>query len=292
MKFIKTFIYISITLLTLSCTVELDNEVVLPATSEISGTIAVSSSVASPGFPLAVTVTLPQTFNKAAKVKVKAVGADLTETTATLDIAAGNTTATGNITMPAASLSGIFSPVQDFVTVQVLGLSLFDEVTDDMGAMTLELDTTDTTVMTSNIATVSYYERVQWPYGAGVVAGRMTGLLDWTNSASNDLDMYMKDASGALVESAESGSRWETDIFNSGRPDGVYTVEIGVWIANDTDIDWKLFFVHPDQTTITVLEGSLSGLTLGQGANANIAVATITQTTDADGNETFAFAKL
>ena len=121
----------------------------------------------------------------------------------------------------------------------------------------------------------------------------MTALLDWANYANNDLDMYM----GGL-EDSESGSRFERDIFGPGGgsdewDDGTYTVEIGIWTAADADIPWKIFFVHPDQQTISSYEGTLTGLALGTGVNANVPIVSFTKTTDPDsGDVSYTFTQL
>lgn len=295
MKLLKSIIYIFMISLVLSCAEEYDKEVFIQDTTPITGTIAVNTEIATPGYPVGVTVTLPQTFTKPAKVTVKAIGLDYTETTTVIDIAAGETSGSGSINMPAISLNGIFSPIANSASVEIAGLALYNEV-DNEGTIELVVDTTDTTVMTSNIASVSYYERIQWPYSAGVVGTSMTGLLDWVNSDANDLDMYMIHVpSGTVVETAESGSRWETDIFRgSGNwPDAEYRVEIGVWSIADTEIDWKIFFVEGENSANhTIMEGTLSGLTAGTGANANVPIVSFTQTTDADGNLSYTYTKL
>ena len=110
---------------------------------------------------------------------------------------------------------------------------MYNEVDND-GTIELEVDRTDTTVMTSNVASVSYYERIQWPYSAGVVGTSMTALLDWTGS--NDLDMYIINSSGVAVESAESGTRWETDIFR-GSGNGLNDVFISALLTKPSPLE-------------------------------------------------------
>ncbi len=292
MKILKTSILCLTLAFAFSCTNDLDKEVILQSTVDITGTIEASTTVAAPNFPIGFTVNLPVSFDKTAIVTVQAQGADYLTTTAQVTIPAGATVGTGTISMPALALINNFNAVQDHVDVEIQGVALYDEVTVD-GMTTLVVDTSDNTVLGSNAEQITYYERVQWPYGAGVVAGRMTALFDWTNSAGNDLDMLMFNADTfANVESAASGSRWETDIFNDTHPDGDYFIAVDAWAVADADIDWRLFFVQPNQTEIVIFEGTFTGLTVGTAANALIfPVVNFTKSTDASGNVSYTYSQ-
>ena len=154
-----------------SCDTEYNKELILSETSNITGTITLSSSIASPGFSLGYSVDLPSTFDKIAVVTVEAVGSNSKTTISTVTIPAGNTSGEGIITMPEFGFSGSFEPTIDQVSLQVKGLALFNEVVDEDGNLVLENDPSDDITMDSNIEKVTYYERIQWPYGSSTIAG-------------------------------------------------------------------------------------------------------------------------
>lgn len=290
MKIIKQITYSLILILAIySCDTEYDQEVFIAETVGLNGSIELASSIGAPGFAVGFTVTLPQTFANIAVVTVKATGKDLTETTATVTIPAGDTTANGTIEMPALSLPDFYSVFEEYATVEIKGMALFNEVEDEDGATVLKREATDNFTMSSNMAKINYYSRVQWPYDAGVVSGRMTALFDFAPSAdgsSTDLDMLMYNTETfEQVESAASGSRWETDIFNDTHPDGDYFVAIDLYQASG-DIPWKIFFVHPNQTTIDYFEGTFENTASG---DFIYPVIDFTKSTDADGNVSYVF---
>jgi len=115
----------------------------------------------------------------------------------------------------------------------------------------------------------------------------MTALFDWGDPGANDLDMLMFRDDGTLVEVGASGSRWETDIFNDTHADGNYFVDIDFWIASG-DIPWKIFFVHPDQTTISFFEGTFVGAQSGD----YVSLISFTKSTDGSGVVTYTFSQL
>lgn len=290
MKIIKQITYSLILILAIySCDTEYDQEVFIAETVGLNGSIELASSIGAPGFAVGFTVTLPQTFANIAVVTVKATGKDFTETTATVTIPAGDTTANGTIEMPALSLPDFYSVFEEYATVEIKGMALFNEVEDEDGTTVLEKEATDNFTMSSNMAKINYYSRVQWPYGAGVVSGRMTALFDFapsTDGSSTDLDMLMYNTETfEQVESAASGSRWETDIFNDTHPDGDYFVAIDLYQASG-DIPWKIFFVHPNQTTIDYFEGTFENTASG---DFIYPVIDFTKSTDADGNVSYVF---
>jgi hypothetical protein len=289
MKIIKQITYSLILILAIySCDTEYDQEVFIAETVSLNGNIELTSSIGAPGFAVGFTVTLPQKFDKIAVVTVKATGKDLTETTATVRIPAGDKTASGAIEMPAVSIPDLYSSIEEYATVEIKGMALFNEVVED-GEIVLENEATDNFTMSSNMTKVDYYSRVQWPYGSDVIAGRMTALFDFapsTDGSARDLDMLMYNADTfENVESAASGSRWETDIFNDTHPDGDYFVAIDLYKATG-NIPWKIFFVHPNQTTIDYFEGTFEDTVDG---DFIYPVINFTKSTDADGIVSYVF---
>ena len=269
-----------------SCDTDYDKEVILNDTTNREGTIAlVGGDISAPGSSKGFMVTLTAPFAKKAKLTVKAVGKDFTETFAIVDMDAGATSAEGTIVMPSVKLN-TFDKIEDYAYIQIEGIATGDDVTDESGETTFVNDANDNITVSSNTATVSYFQSVQWPYGAGVVAGRMTALFDWLNPGANDLDMLIYNADTfANVESAASGSRYETDIFNDTHPDGNYFIAIDFWVASG-DIPWKLFFVHPDQITVSYFEGVFENAANGDFV---FPLVNFTKSTDANGVVSYVF---
>ena len=273
MKKIKYFLLTLVvgSLLTSCYSDDAINEVPVGGLEGLSLSVAGPNSVTGEGYGVPFTATLPKSFSTDATVEAR-LSFEGGFATNTVTIPAGSTSANGSVSMQGND--GLDKFTGRAVKLSLSGVALADQ----SGIFDI----------TSNEVALTSFDRVQWPYGSAVIAGRMTALLDWVNPAGNDVDMYI-----GAVESAESGSRWETDIFNDTHADGTYTVEAGVWVASDTDIPWKIFFVHPDQETVTSFEGTLTGLTLGTGVNANVEIATLTKTTDAgSGVVSYTFSQL
>lgn len=236
----------------------------LPETTEVTGELTMKSEFSAPGYKAGFSFTIPQSYTNKAEVTVTATTSDFAQSTAVITLEAGETSASGTITMPEVSgglLSNLLSGYADIVKVKLTGLKL---VTDDGAGNTIPVSD-DTVTLTSNEVTMDYYDWVQAPYRAGVVAGRATILFDWENpSSARDLDMRVFTSTFDLVESAGSGSRWETDILDTDHPDGDYFVVIDVWRGSG-DIPWKFFFVHPDQVTMEVFEGTFTAAEIASG---------------------------
>lgn len=269
------------------------NQLILPETNEIVGELNMKSSISAPGYEAGFSFTLPESFQDTARVTVTAVSNDFSTTSKTITLLPGETSGASTIKMPTISGgvdSGSLNGYGVITNVKLSGLALVTRSLDDDGD---EVFTPkgDNITLTSNIVPVAYFDRVQWPYSSSSISGQMTILLDWENPGDNDFDMYVTDAN-ANVESAESGSRYETDIFNNSHPDGTYNVIVSPYNAAATEVSWKIFFVHPNQVDITSFEGKLTGLNIGEGVNSNVTVATLTKSTDADNVVSYTFEKL
>lgn len=239
-------------------------------TVALEGTVSTNYPQTAEGRTIDVTVSIPQTFASDADVEVTATFNSGAFTTATVSVPAGSTTGTGTITLPASDGFAVgFFGLENYGSLQLTAILL---------------DTVDPGVnytITSASQPLQIFDEIQSSaYGEGVVAGRMTYLLDWANPDINDLDAYVLG-----FESAESGSRYETDIFNDEHPDGDYTIDVGVWTAGETEIPWKLFFVFPNQTDYLIFEGTFTNLTLGTNVNGfpYASIVGFTKTTDSEG---------
>ncbi|WP_297763804.1 hypothetical protein [uncultured Muriicola sp.] len=238
-------------------------------TVALEGTVSTTDTQTAEGRTIGVTVSIPQSFASDADVEVTATFNSGAFTTTSVAIPAGSTTGSGTITLPASDGFDVgFDGLANYGSLQLTAILL---------------DTVDPGVnytITSASQPLQIFDAIQFPYGEGVVAGRMTYLLDWANPDINDLDTYVLG-----FESAETGSRYETDIFNDTHPDGDYTIDVGVWTAGETDIPWKLFFVFPNQTDYLIFEGTFTNLTLGTNVNGfpYASIVGFTKTTDSEG---------
>jgi len=287
MKIIKNIIYILTLILTIySCDNEYDKEVILNDTTNREGTIAlVGGDISAPGSSKGFMVTLTEPFAKKAKLTVKAVGKDFTETFAIVDMDAGATSAEGTIVMPSVTLN-TFDKIEDYAYIQIEGIATGDDVTDESGETTFVNDANDNITVSSNTVSVSYFQSIQAAYGAATIDGRMTVLFDWFDPGANDLDMFIFNADTfAQVEDSATGSRYEQDIFNDTHPDGNYFIAIDFWVASG-DIPWKLFFVHPDQITVSYFEGVFANAANGDFV---FPVVNFTKSTDANGVVSYVF---
>ena len=250
---------------------------------QITGSIQLDRAYSSPGFPVGFSFTLGQSVGTESTVEVTATLYDLTTVRAYVRIPSGATSGSGTFDLPhTGNDTNGFDGISDYASVSLTGIALTQP---EDGSVA------DPYVLSSEPAHVLLYDRVQWPYGSSVIAGRMTALFDWADSGNNDLDMYMYNADTfALVEAAGTGSRWETDIFNDTHPDGNYFIAIDFWQATGDDIPYKFFFVHPNQLDITLMEGVFTNVTPG-GGDFVYPVINFTKTTDGNGVVSYTFSQ-
>jgi hypothetical protein len=250
------------------------NKVVTQGLTDITLSVASSSTVTAEGFGVPFTASIPNTFSSDVDVEasLKFQGG-IVNTLVT--IPAGSTSADGSIQMQSNDGLNKFSGRP--VALSLTGLAVSGAVAGEPTVFNI----------TSNEINITSYDRVQWPYGSATIAGRMTALFDWGDPANNDLDMLIFRDDFTQVEGAASGSRWETDIFNDTHADGNYFVAIDFWIASG-DIPWKIFFVHPDQTTVTSFEGTFVG---AQDGDFVFPLINFTKTTDGSGVVTYTFSQ-
>ena len=193
--------------------------------SDIALTVSSSNNVTGEGVGIPFTANIPQIFTQDVMVQAQ-LDFEGGRVNSTVAVPTGSTSVSGTITMPSNPESK-FSGQTAILSLNSLALA----------------DQSQAFNVTSNEIIIQSFDRVQWPYGASVIAGRMTALFDWTDPINNDLDMYIFSEANEQVESSTSGSRWETDIFNDTHLDGKYFVLIDLFIASG-DIPWRLFFVN------------------------------------------------
>jgi hypothetical protein len=220
------------------------NKIETAGLTDITLSVASINSVAGEGFSIPFTATIPNTFSSDVDVQAR-LTFDGGQVNKLVTIPAGSTSANSTIKINNDGLDKFSGRPVD---LSLTGLAVSGAVAGEPTVFKI----------TSNEINLTSYDRVQWPYNPSSINGQMTVLFDWENPAENDLDMFMFRDDFTQVEDAASGSRWETDIFNNSHADGNYFVAIDFFVASG-DIPWKIFFVHPNQTTITSFEGTFVG---------------------------------
>ena len=268
----------------------------LTPTNVADVTLGISSTnkATGEGFDVPFTITLPTTYTSDASVEatLKFVGGEVTQS---IDIPAGETSGFGVIAMASDDALDKFTGIP--VKLSATGFVLASPGAGNPSVFNA----------TSNDIDLTSYDKVQWDYSgngntarsAAIIDGSMTALFDWARPGSNDLDMSMFNADTFdRVENAVSGSRWETDIFRNDdtgeqHPDGNYFIAIDFWIADGADLPWKLFFVHPDQKTITDFSGTFTNVTPtgGGGGDFIFPLINFTKSTDANGVVSYTFSQ-
>ena len=200
-------------------------------------------------------------------------------TTGTATIKAGQTSGDGSIFASAmnAEYSGgdiAWDGISDCATFKVTGIALSEGDDPYVGS---------STSVGQTITQVNADYMVDADDDAVMIS------MDWKNPSANDFDMFVSDAAGDFYEAAESGSRFEGAYFDSDSgsyypaPDGVYTVWFVPYDQEAADVPAEVYFTHP-------VTGKVDVVSFVCPAGAPLAytpVATITKTTDEDGDMSY-----
>jgi len=187
-------------------------------------------------------VTIGNTFSSDATVTVKVTFDNGDVSTGTALVPAGATTGTGALTMPADDgfiPAGLVA--ENAGTLSAIAI-LLDELVEDT-----------TYVIAPNATDIGIFSDTLG------VAGGLNSIFDWSNSENADLDFYVIDeAFTAIFEDSETGSRFESDLFETvGREDGVYVFYTIIFTAPaDEAIDYQVLSTLPDGS-LNVFEGTL-----------------------------------
>ena len=202
--------------------------------------------------------------------------------TGTATIKAGETTGTGSII--ASALNAEFSRdiawdgLSDCATFNVTGIALSEG--DDPYVASTSIATTTVTQFNADYMGEADDDAVKI-------------AMDWKNPSENDFDMYVSNSDGSIFyEDAESGSRFEGDYFDNDTdayypaPDDSYIVWYTPFVQETADVPGEIYFTHPVTGKVDVVS-----FVSPNGTQASpTPVATITKTTDADGNMTYEIA--
>lgn len=187
-------------------------------------------------------VTIGNSFSSDATVTVKVTFDNGEVSTGTAVVPAGTTTGTGSLTMPTDDgfiPAGLVA--EDAGTLSAVAIRL-DELVEGT-----------TYVVAPNETSIGIFSDTLG------IAGGLNSIFDWTNPENADLDFYVIDeAFTAILESSETGSRFESDLFQTiGREDGVYVFYTSIFTAPaDEAIDYQVLSTLPDGS-LNAFEGTL-----------------------------------
>ncbi|WP_299440283.1 hypothetical protein [uncultured Aquimarina sp.] len=235
----------------------------------LEATITPDLLVIGEGNVISFQVTLPNSFSSDATVTARITLDNGNNSIGTATVLAGATTGSGTITVPADDgvITGdTVGGVSNAATITLVAI-LLDEL----------VSGTTYTISSNSVDLGIYADTLPADSGMNV-------LFDWEDPATNDLDMEIIDrAFTSIFESAASGSRFESDLFqNAGRDDGIYDVYVTIFTASPTvDLNYDLLMTGPDGV-LYVVNGALPA---GSPAGTRIAIATFEKVTDAVSGE-------
>ena len=215
------------------------------AKTNLVATLEVNRTKAAAGTQIDAMVTLPQAFDVASTVTVRAINSNSGDyTVGTVSFEAGQTMASGAIMMPANIASpGTFYGTDASANIMVTGVALAEG--------------NDPFTLTSNAISLTLIDSNDWNGNADQV---LKVALDWSGPyGDNDIDLFILNQNFNTYESSTSGSRFEGDWFNNpaneNHPDGDYLVLIDIWSAEGV-VDYNLQLTHPSGT-VDIYEGDL-----------------------------------
>jgi len=215
------------------------------AKTNLVATLEVNRTKAAAGTQIDAMVTLPQAFDVASTVTVRAINSNSGDyTVGTVSFEAGQTMASGAIIMPANIASpGTFYGTDASANIMVTGVALAEG--------------NDPFTLTSNAISLTLIDSNSWNGNADQV---LKVALDWSGPyGDNDIDLYILDLDFNTYEDSASGSRFEGDWFNNpaneNHPDGDYLLLIDIWSAAGV-VDYNLQLTHPSGT-VDMYEGDL-----------------------------------
>ena len=215
------------------------------AKTNLVATLEVNRTKAAAGTQIDAMVTLPQAFDVASTVTVRAINSNSGDyTVGTVSFEAGQTMASGAVMMPANIASpGTFYGTDASANIMVTGVALAEG--------------NDPFTLTSNAISLTLIDSNSWNGNADQV---LKVALDWSGPyGDNDIDLYILDLDFNTYESSASGSRFEGDWFNNpaneNHPDGDYLLLIDIWSAAGV-VDYNLQLTHPSGT-VDMYEGDL-----------------------------------
>ena len=215
------------------------------AKTNLVATLEVNRTKAAAGTQIDAMVTLPQAFDVASTVTVRAINSNNSDyTVGTVSFEAGQTMASGAIMMPANIASpGTFYGTDASANIMVTGVALAEG--------------NDPFTLTSNAISLTLIDSNDWNGNADQV---LKVALDWSGPyGDNDIDLFILNQNFNTYESSTSGSRFEGDWFNNpaneNHPDGDYLVLIDIWSAEGV-VDYNLQLTHPSGT-VDMYEGDL-----------------------------------
>ncbi len=232
----------------------------------VEATISATRNFTAPGDLIPVTVTFNQAIDSTASVGIESRNDDTSFINTYFDLPAGSTTLTEAVFVPGGNGFGTdgIGSVDGLIDLKVIGLDSNVEG--------------EQYIISSNEVELNQFDRLP-----AVNFDRATVLFDWTNPDANDLDMVIFGEGEVLT--GFSGTRYEQLAVPASFPDGEYTVQLQFFTNNDTPIDYNVFIRLEDGATVEY--AGQQTFTEAEVAAGGVNYATITKTSDAEGNPSF-----
>jgi len=262
MKNIKNIIIASIVLLFTFTSCESDEnifEYVGTDATKITGTLTTVQTIVNQGASIAFDYTLPQSFSKDAILQIDGLYGDANVVTTTITILSGETSGSGTIDLTGDDVG--FGGQIFKVTMGGIRLVEFQDVEDEDGNLVnLPIPTEGNNFeLTSNTIEVLVHQDFE--------EGKANISLGWDDGS--DLDIRLRDASGNVVGSAETGANPESFTLDDTLADGDYTLGVIYYGIVDDALNYT-FKVRTSDGQTQIVTGSLSGYVESTSAEINV----------------------
>ena len=222
-------------------------------------TIIEANSVSAEDDLLNFTVTLPNSFETDIDMRVLITMDDARTKSKQIVIPSGESVVSGTMYLPNADDFSVgYNGNENGATIEVVGGVLAEPI---VGKQYL---------FESNKQVIKIFDKV-----ASLNTEALTIMMDWDSATQADLDLYINKSDGSNVDSAETGSRYETVNLNTSADDETYTVNVGVYNTTIDNIPYK-FFVRQPSGQQSIIEGTFENVSSGD----SIDVLTITKNGD------------
>jgi len=214
----------------------------------LEATISTTQPNAGEGNLLPFSITVPQTFASDATVTARVTLDNGTFSTGTAVVPAGSNSGDGFITMPPddgeRTESLLSQNAGSFEAIAILPDEIVPGTQFEISSNSVDIN------IWSDTATVDG--------GLGII-------MDWTDSANVDLDVFIDELDGATgLFDSDSGSRFENIFFaNNDTQDGEFLVRIETFAAVGEDVDYVLNFTLPNNQLATI-SGTFTALSAGE----------------------------
>lgn len=260
MKNIKNIIITSILLLIMLSCEDSDNifEFVGTDTTKITGTLTTTQTIVDQNTTIEFEYTIPQSFTNDAILQI--IGAyGVNESTNDITILAGETTGTGTIDLNGNDVG--FNGEIFKVSMGGIKLVTFEDLLDDDGEpINVAIPTgNDNFEISSNVLEILVHQNFE--------EAKANISLGWDDAS--DLDIRLRDSTGTVVASAETGANPETIVLDDTLADGDYTLGIIYFGTVDDSLNY-IFKIRTSDGVTQLVNGDLSGYVQDTSAEINV----------------------